>query len=38
MISDGLDDIEVFFPWYPENPINTLILEGGNEQVGAFEH
>ncbi len=37
-LAQGLDDIEILFPGDPENPLNTLILEGRDEQIGTFEH
>src|ERR1700722_11833096 len=36
--SKGFDDIQVFFSRDPKNPINVLILEGGDEQIRSFEH
>src|ERR1700677_2892638 len=29
----AFDDIEVFLPRYPENAIDTLILQGGDEKL-----
>ncbi len=37
-LPNGLDGIEIFLPWDPKNPINTLILEGSDEEVRSFEH
>jgi len=30
------DDVEVFFAWNAKDLLDTLILKGGDEQVGAF--
>jgi hypothetical protein len=30
------DDVEVFFPRNPKDPLDTLVLQGGDEQVRAF--
>jgi hypothetical protein len=30
------DDVEVFFSRNAEDPLDTLVLQGGDEQVGAF--
>ena len=27
------DDIEILLPGHPENPIDALVLEGGNENI-----
>ena len=35
-LSNGFDDIEILFPRDPKNPINALILEGGDEQIRAL--
>jgi hypothetical protein len=29
----AFDDIEIFLPGHPENAIDTLILQGGNEKL-----
>ena len=30
------DDIEILFPGYPENPLDTLILQSADKQIGAL--
>ena len=31
-----LDDIEIFFTWYAEDPLDAFILQGGDKQVRTF--
>ena len=36
--ADGFDDVEVFLAGNSEDPINTLVLEGGDEKIRALDH
>ena len=31
-----LDDIEILFTWYAEDPLDAFILQGGDKQVRTF--
>jgi hypothetical protein len=30
------DDVEILFAGHPEDPLDTLILQGADKQIGAF--
>jgi len=37
-VTQRLHDIEIFFPGNTEDPLNSFILQGGDEKIRTFSH